>query len=196
MLKVHDRLIRDVAREAEARGNTWDGSVAADEGTAMLASGATAFNRGGSMLQLRRHLTERFEWFESALAELARLDGYGDLPRPLVQLCAQIGRDPVRVTDLAKRLGTSRQWIIRLARDGEARGILAVTADAEDRRSARVGFSGPGWKVVHLAVKRMQQIERVLSERIGRARLEQLIELLALDWGSPMDIATSDDDEV
>lgn len=155
--------------------------------------GGALLSREATLLQLRRHLTEKFQWFETALAELARLDGFGDLPKPLVQLCAQIGREPVRVTELAKRLGTSRQWIIRLGRDGEQRGILAVTDDAEDRRAMRVGFSDSGWKVVHLAVGRMQQIERELARRIGAAQLEQLVELLSLDWGSPFGVDEAGD---
>jgi DNA-binding MarR family transcriptional regulator len=138
-----------------------------------------------TMRQLRKLLTTRQAWFEAYLEELARLDGYGDLPRPLVQLCALIGREPIRISELAVSLGTSRQWVTRLAHDGVGRDILEMVPDPTDRRAMMIGFSESGWQVVRKAVVRMQQIEDDLAERLGEQTLAQLAEILALDWGDP-----------
>jgi DNA-binding MarR family transcriptional regulator len=137
------------------------------------------------MHQLRKLLTMRQAWFEAFLEDLARLDGYGDLPRPLVQLCALIGRDPIRIVDLARSLGTSRQWVTKLAHEGVRRDILALMPDPNDRRAMMVGFSQSGWLVVRKAVARMQDIEEVLRERLGADIVAQLADILARDWGSP-----------
>jgi DNA-binding MarR family transcriptional regulator len=137
------------------------------------------------MLQLRKLLMMRHTWFETFLESLARLDGYGDLPRPLVQLCALIGRDPIRIGDLAVTLGTSRQWVTRLAHDGVARDILALLPDPNDRRAMMVGFSESGWRVVRKAVVRMHDIETTLQDRLGTDVVAQLADILGRDWGSP-----------
>ena len=137
------------------------------------------------MLQLRKLLTERAEWFERALSALAELDGYGDLPPPLVQMCKYIGKDPVRMTVLAEHLGVSRQRVAQIAGEGCERGLLELSDDPEDGRVKRVGFSAEGWTVARKAAARMAQIETELARRIGRRNLEQLCELLATDWGPP-----------
>jgi len=143
------------------------------------------------MHQLRKLLIERAEWFEHALARLAALDGYGDLPMPLVQMCKYIGKEPVRMTVLAEHLGVSRQRVAQIAAEGVAFGIIELSDDPDDGRVKRVGFSTKGWGVVKQAVARMVEIEAELARRIGRRNLEQLVELLSLDWG-PADVARRD----
>jgi len=138
-----------------------------------------------TMLQLRKLLTERAEWFERALASLAHLDGYGDLPQPVVQICRFVGKEPVRMSVLAEHLGVSRQRVAQVASEGCALGILALSDDPDDGRVKRVGFSEEGWEVVRMAVARMTQIENELARRIGKRNLEQLVELLGADWGPP-----------
>ncbi len=135
------------------------------------------------MLQLRKLLTARYEWFEVRLQQLAEEDGYGHLSPPMVHLCAHIGKEPVPIVTLARQLSVSRQWVNRLAREGQEMGILELTIDPADRRAMRVSFSSSGWKMVRLAVARMNQIEEELAARIGKDNLEQLVALLAMDWG-------------
>lgn len=142
------------------------------------------------MLQLRKWLTARHDWMETCLQQLAALDGYGDLPRPLVQLFAHIGREPVRLSELARLLGTSRQWVLRLAHQGREMGMLILDTDPGDKRAMTVAFSDAGWRVVRLAVARMAEIEDELARRIGRERLAELVAILAMDWG-PAEMPTA-----
>lgn len=141
------------------------------------------------MLHLRKLLTDRAEWFERSLSVLAELDGYGDLPSPLVQMCKYIGKDPVRMTVLAEHLGVSRQRVAQIAGEGCERGILELSDDPDDGRVKRVGFSVEGWAVARKAAARMVQIEGELARRIGRRNLEKLCELLSMDWGPPSTVA-------
>jgi DNA-binding MarR family transcriptional regulator len=117
------------------------------------------------MLQLRKLLIERAEWFEQALARLAEIEGYGHLPPPVVQMCKFIGKEPVRMTVLAEHLGVSRQRVAQIAADGAALGILELGDDPDDGRVKRVGYSEEGWNVVRRAVARMSQIEGELARR-------------------------------
>lgn len=135
------------------------------------------------MLQLRKWLTSRHEWYELCLQQLAELEGYGHLSRPMVQLCAHIGKEPVSLSDVARLMGVSRQWIARLANEGCQMGILELSTPPEDKRALLVQFSRDGWRMVRLAAGRMRQIEAILAERIGAENLAHLVDILSLDWG-------------
>lgn len=135
------------------------------------------------MPKLRKLLNERHAWFETCLSQLAEIDGYGDLSPPLVQFFSHIGREPVRLGDIAAKMNVSRQWAQRLAKEGEGLGLLELDVDPNDRRAMILRFSDNGWRVVRLAAARMTEIELELAERIGRENVDKLMELLALDWG-------------
>lgn len=134
------------------------------------------------MPSLRKLLAERHRWYEENLERLAALDGYGDLSKPLVEFLALLGRDKVRLTDLATKIGASRQWALRLANEGKDRGLLELSYDPNDKRALMVGFSDEGWKVVKLAVARMTEIEEELSARIGLKNFNALLEILSMEW--------------
>ena len=135
------------------------------------------------MLHLRKLLIQKMEWYEAYLREQQEIDGYSFLSRPLVQFLSHIGREPVRLTTIARQLGTSRQWTLRLANEGHALGILTLDIDPADKRALIVRFSKRGWNMVKRATRSMRQIEDDLGDRIGKANLTLLVELLGRDWG-------------
>ncbi|MEM7728561.1 MAG: MarR family winged helix-turn-helix transcriptional regulator [Pseudomonadota bacterium] len=137
------------------------------------------------MPRLRQLLAARHRWFEAALQDLAVLDGYGDLSAPMVQMLSHIGRDPVRIGEIARAMQVSRQWVQKLAKEGEQLGLLSPTVDPKDRRALCIGFSEDGWRVVRLAAARMEEIERELEGRIGEKALDALMDILGTDWGEP-----------
>ena len=135
------------------------------------------------MLHLRKLLIERTAWFDTCLSPLAELDGYGHLTPALTEMLKHIGREPVRMSDLARQMGVSRQWIRQLAVEGVEEGILELLDDPNDKRSMMIQFSKEGWQLVRVAAARMEQIEDELARRIGKENLAKLCELLALEWG-------------
>jgi DNA-binding MarR family transcriptional regulator len=144
-----------------------------------------------SMLQLRKWLTNRHDWFELCLQQLAELEGYGHLSRPMVQLCAHVGKEPVGLSEIAKQMGVSRQWVARLANEGYEMGFFELIADPSDMRALQIRFGSAGWKMVRLAAARMRQIEAVIVARIGKGNLERLVEILSMDWG-PAEISANE----
>lgn len=135
------------------------------------------------MPRLRKLLTERYDWYEACLQQLAELDGYGNLSKPVVEFLAHIGRDPVKLVDLARQLGVSRQWARRLANEAAEIGLVELATDPSDKRAMIVSFSKNGWRVVRLAAARMREIDTELENRIGTENFEMLIDILSQDWG-------------
>lgn len=150
--------------------------------------------RGLKLHGLRVLLRDRMQWYEKALDDAAHRNGYGHLSRSLVELFSYIGRDPVRLTDLAEKTQTSRQWISRLTNEGKDLGLLEVSVDPRDRRGAIVAFSDAGWDMVRLAVASMEAIEERIAERIGKPRFEELVAILSADWGNPSQGARENSD--
>lgn len=140
------------------------------------------------MLQLRKWLTSRHDWYEACMQQLAERDGFGHLSRPMFEFMAHIGKEPVGLTEIARQMSVSRQWVARLAREGADMDLLALTSDPADKRALMVQFSESGWRMVRQAVARMAQIEAELARRIGAKNLELLVSVLSMDWG-PGEIA-------
>jgi DNA-binding MarR family transcriptional regulator len=136
------------------------------------------------MSLMHQFLLEKTEWYETCLQRRAQELGYGYIKPSLVQFIKNMSADgPSRIALLAERLGVTRRRVSQIAAEGAELGLLELVEDADDKRVMLVQLSERGEIMVDAAVLSMTRIENELARRIGRANLDKLKEVLAMDWG-------------
>jgi DNA-binding MarR family transcriptional regulator len=115
---------------------------------------------------------------ERAIAKLGRR-------RPEVraahtQLYPHIDLEGTRLSELARRVGTSKQAVGQLVSELEAAGVLRRDRDPEDARAKRVSFTPRGRRALLHGLGVLGGIAGELEAELGRARLRRLREDLAL----------------
>jgi DNA-binding MarR family transcriptional regulator len=101
------------------------------------------------------------------LHERLRAAGFDD-QRPADDAAfAHIPGEGIRLTDLARRAGVSKQAMAELVDSLEARGYVERQPDPTDGRAKLVVFGERGWAAVATALDALDDIEQELIERLG-----------------------------
>jgi DNA-binding MarR family transcriptional regulator len=136
------------------------------------------------MSLMHQFLLEKLDWYEACLQGRAQEVGYGYIKPTLVQFIKKMNTDgPSRIALLAERLGVTRRRVSQIAAEGVELGLLELVEDSDDKRVMLVRLSERGELMIDAAVASMIRIEAELARRIGRANLDKLKEVLAMDWG-------------
>ena len=96
-----------------------------------------------------------------------------------------IGEGVTRPSDIASRVGVTRQAIHQTINELVEMGFLQLEPDPRDRRAKVVVFTETGAHIGKDAVDALRQIEQSLSSRIGDERVSALREALTQEWGDP-----------
>jgi len=131
---------------------------------------------------LRQLLLKRSNWFEERMIEAAPRYGYTFITPAMNRLFAHMPRDPVSISELARRLAVSRQAAHQTAAEACRRGILELVEDPLDRRVRKVQFTAAGLAMVRNAARAGSEIENDLRRRLGDRDFEALQRILAKDW--------------
>jgi DNA-binding MarR family transcriptional regulator len=119
---------------------------------------------------------------ELALARIAEREGAPRLRRSHTSLFPHIDLDGTRMSDLAERLGVTKQAVSQLVDDLEALGVVARVPDPDDARARRVIFTERGRAGFFSGLATLRELEAELSSSIGEKRMAQLrAALLAID---------------
>lgn len=94
-------------------------------------------------------------------------------------LLPHLDPEGTRLTDLAARMGVSKQAVGQLVEELEGMGVVTRAEDAEDRRAKRVRFTPRGRKGLQAGLGVMRELEGELSSAIGQRRMEELHAILA-----------------
>jgi len=149
-----------------------DSSVSAEERRAFEAF------RDGATLQ---HLFKASRLAnERALARAA-----ADQPHPPVgaahtALFPHLDFEGIRLTDLAGRVGVTKQAVGQLVDDLAALGMVERVADPTDKRAKRVRFSRRGHAALLHGIGVLRALEDELAATVGRRRMRELHETLKL----------------
>lgn len=116
--------------------------------------------------------------------ERAAKDGAPRFRRSHTSLLPHIALTGTRITDLADRIGISKQAVSQLVDDLEAFGVLARVSDPDDARARRVVFTERGRKALLDGLATLQNLERELALAIGADQMKSLRGALLLlhDW--------------
>ena len=117
---------------------------------------------------------------ELAIARAAARDGAPKLRRSHTSLLPHIALEGTRITDIADRLGISKQAVSQLVDDLEAHGVLARTPDPEDARARRVVFTERGRAALLDGLRVLSNLEAEFAKQIGADHMANLREALLL----------------
>ncbi|MFF7445672.1 MULTISPECIES: MarR family transcriptional regulator [unclassified Streptomyces] len=130
-------------------------------------------------------LTEAKRWFDDAL--LASMEAAGEQPVTVAQAAvfATLDEDGTTISELARRIGVTRQTVHQAVHGLIGMGLLEQVPDPASARSRLIRPTGEGVRVHHRAQAALAVIEGVLAERIGAAAVDALRQALAVSWGEP-----------
>lgn len=128
-------------------------------------------------------LTDAQRWL--AAAERANSGRGSGLPRSHALVFAHLDPDGTRPAEIARRAGISRQAVGQTVAQMKQQGLVKLTADPTNRRARLVQPSAKGRKALERAGSGASAAEKVLSRRIGAARVKSLRDALEQDWGAP-----------
>lgn len=132
---------------------------------------------------LMMNLMGALYWFDEALQSHIRAEGWPEVSRAQSLLLANIAAGEHRATRLARNLGVSRQAISQMLADMEARSLIAVEQDPDDKRARVVNFHPDAAPLRETARRVLADMEAELGRRIGAKALASLREALSADWG-------------
>jgi DNA-binding MarR family transcriptional regulator len=137
-------------------------------------------------------LLQGFVWFDEGLQAYLRARSWPAVTRPQSMVMANIAAGVRRPSEIARRLGVSRQAIHSTIGQMVELGILELVADPADGRVKVVALSDQGEAMRRDAQAAMAIMTRELGRRIGPEQLGQAAQLLAADWGPPMTFGPDD----
>jgi len=121
--------------------------------------------KGESTLQLLFKAARLLD--ERALERVSQRKGWPRLRRSHTSLLPHIDLEGTRITDLAERLGVTKQAASQLVDDLEAVGVLAREPDADDARARRVVFTRLGREGLLEGLALLRDMESELARSIG-----------------------------
>lgn len=137
-------------------------------------AGEVAAARSASVAQLlfkaARLLNER------AVARLEPLPGAPRLRPAHTSLFPHIDLAGTRLTELARRLGISKQAVAQLVDELEQMGAIERIPDPEDGRAKLIRFSRAGGRSLLDGMRHLKTVEAELADELGAARMQALHE--------------------
>ncbi len=116
---------------------------------------------------VQRHMLERLHE-----------QGFDDLDAAHLNVFRYPGPQGARPTELATRLGVSKQALNYLLGELERLGYLERQPDPDDLRSKRVGLTARGTSVIGAIREAVDEIETAWAQQLGLERFAQLRNLL------------------
>src|SRR3954452_2798675 len=120
-----------------------------------------------------------------AAAERANSGRSSGLARSHSLVFAHLDSDGTRPAEIARRAGISRQAVGQTVAQMKDLGLVKLAPDPTNRRARLVQPTAKGRKALERSGSGSTAAEKVLSRRIGAARVKSLRDALEQDWGSP-----------
>lgn len=136
------------------------------------------------MKTLRYLLAQRAQWMENQLYDGAEAEGYGYVTPAMSRMFGQMGgKEPVSLSELARRLIVSRQAVHQMANEAVKHGLVELVDSPTNKRVRLVQFTPKGEAMWASGSRTLAQIEARLAERLGEQDVEALRRILGADWG-------------
>jgi DNA-binding MarR family transcriptional regulator len=141
--------------------------------------------------QLLLSLLQGFYWFDEGLQNYLRARGWPAVTRPQSMVMANIVQGICHPSDIARRLGISRQAIHATLGQMVDLNMIALIDDPDSGRSKLVTLTRMGEEMRRDAQAAMQVMADELGRRIGAEDLLQTAHVLSRDWGPAMSFGES-----
>lgn len=142
--------------------------------------------------QILLNLLSGFYWFDEGLQSYIRARGWPEVTRPQSMVMANVVMGVRRPSDIARRLGISRQAIHSTLKSMADMGMVELADDPGNMRVKVVVLTQTGEAMRRDAQRAMQLMISALVERIGPEAFEATRQTLAKDWGAPLSFRPED----
>lgn len=129
-----------------------------------------------------------FKWFDAGLRASLSAQGLAEITPSQSLVFAHLDREGTTTSELARRIGVTRQAVQQQVGELVAAGLLATEPEPGDRRARRVVLTATGRRSVTAALATFAALEDELATRIGPSRVTALRAALERDWGAPPSI--------
>ncbi|MBQ0862684.1 MULTISPECIES: MarR family winged helix-turn-helix transcriptional regulator [Streptomyces] len=141
-----------------------------------------------SRRQLPQLLTEARRWFEDGLLAALEAAGAAPVSPTQAQLFSVLDEAGTTVSELARRMGVTRQTAHQAVHSLVAAGLLEQVPDPASARRRLIRRTQEGARVHARAERVLAALEGRLAERIGAEQVAALRAALEAAWGPPPDV--------
>jgi DNA-binding MarR family transcriptional regulator len=127
-----------------------------------------------------------YRWLGDGMVARLREAGWPEITRSHSLVFAHLDRGGTRATELARRLGVTRQAMHQTVQELVERGFLELAPDPTSQRAKLVVLTRRGKRLLDDAQEIFRELEATLERRIGRKRVARLRRALESDWGEPV----------
>lgn len=132
---------------------------------------------------LAQLLMRRFYWVDESLQNAIRAKGWPHISRAQSMVFVNLGEGIRRPTEIAARVGVTRQAMHQTLAELVEHGLLRLVPDPDDRRAKLVEYTELGARLGMDAILALQSIESELAARLGDDTVIALKGALQRDWG-------------
>ncbi|WP_405783194.1 MarR family winged helix-turn-helix transcriptional regulator [Streptomyces sp. NBC_00859] len=132
---------------------------------------------------LPRLLGDARRWFDEALLAALRQAGASPVSPTHLGLFAVLDQDGTTVSELARRMGVTRQTAHQATHSLMELGLLEQVPDPASARRRLIRRTPLGERAHQQATLVLEQLEEALAERIGRQAVTALRAALEAPWG-------------
>jgi DNA-binding MarR family transcriptional regulator len=111
---------------------------------------------------------------EEAVRRVAAVEGAPRLRRSHTALLPHIDLEGTRISELAHRLGVSKQAVSELIDDLEAAGVVKRSTDPDDARARRVALTPRGRQGLLDGLAVLRRFEQELAVAVGSRTMQEL----------------------
>lgn len=130
-------------------------------------------------------LLRAFHWFDDGLLARLHSGGWLAVTRAHSMIFAHLDADGTRPSELARRIGVTRQAVHQTVNELIDMGLVQLSPDPTNRKAKLVALTSQGKENVKAALEIFTELEDQLSHRIGPEQVENLRQALESDWGPP-----------
>lgn len=130
-------------------------------------------------------LGEARNWFDQALLAAMGDDSTPPVSPTQLQLFAVLDEDGTTVSELARRMGVTRQTAHQAVHSLVAAGLLEQASHPASARQRLIRRTPEGARAHGRALRTLERLEQELAERIGRETVDALRAALEMPWGDP-----------
>lgn len=131
-------------------------------------------------------LLQGFYWLDEGLQSYVRARGWPVITRPQSMIMASIEMGVRQPAAIARQLGISRQAIHATLKSMMDLGIVELVPHRDGKRGKVIVLTQDGERMREDARAAMKLMTDVLKDRLGAANLGRAADIMARDWGPPL----------
>ena len=113
------------------------------------------------------------------MARAATAAGFPEVRATHNAVFATLRENGSRISVMAAEAGITKQSMAEIVRDLERAGIVRIDPDPTDGRAKLVSYTERGWACVRGGQQHIKDVDAVLADALGQARLAELRVLLS-----------------